>query len=299
MFLDQYETAMKTFENINGHRFCHEDLTEEEKELLGFEGMTLEILCWRRMKITNSSLNQFNQEYPLTDELAFVSTGSNVFDKGCIAKNKMRVKSVKPLPKPQLNTLLQPYYGKDLLMYDLPKRDHRYIAGIDCSEGIGKDYNVCVIIDLDTMQEVALWRNNKLRPAQVADIYNVLCRMYNNAHLVIETASSAHAIIERLYYTHSYFNIYRHMMYNEFNKKVYKLGWQTTAQSKATAISTLRECFETDGIIINSEVILDEFSTYSFENGKYNANSGMHDDCIMSLAIALEVARKPIRNKEM
>ena len=299
MFLDQYETAMKTFENINGHRFCHEDLTEEERELLGFEGMTLEILCWRRMKITNSSLNQFNQEYPLTDELAFVSTGSNVFDKGCIAKNKMRVKSVKPLPKPQLNTLLQPYYGKDLLMYDLPKRDRRYVISVDCSEGIGKDYHVALVIDCESMQQVAIFRNNKLRPSQFADIVNALGRMYNNAYCIVELASAGHTVIERLYYQLQYYNMHRHETYDQFNKKVFKLGWQTTGQSKGMAIATLREVFETDGVLINSEVILDEMSTYGFENGKYNAMSGMHDDTVMAFAIAMEVMKKPIKWKQM
>ena len=81
MFEDEYKKYKKIWKNINGRDFSLADLTEEEKQLMNdYEGMTLDMLCWRRLKIQNSSVDQFNQEYPLTDDMAFITSGASVFD---------------------------------------------------------------------------------------------------------------------------------------------------------------------------------------------------------------------------
>lgn len=302
MFKEQYEEYKTIFRNINNHEFSLEDLTEEEKELLEHdEKMNLDILCWRRLKIQNSTLDQFNQEYPYSDDVAFISTGTNVFDKKIIAQNKMRIKSIKELSKAELSLhfLLQPYYGKSLWVYEKPNKEHKYIISNDCSEGIGSDSHVSVVIDVNTHKQVALFRNNKIRPDQFADIINVLGRWYNNAYCIVELASGGHTVIEKLYYTHNYYNMHRHITYDQFNKTVFKLGFSTNAQTKGMAISTYREMFEKNSILISSELILDEMLTYTFENGKYNAKNGCHDDTVMAMAIASEVMKAPIKWKKM
>lgn len=302
MFTEQYEQYKQIFRNINGHEFGLEDLTEEEQELLDNDSkMTLDILCWRRLKIQNSSLEQFNQEYPYTDDVAFISTGTNVFDKKVIALNKIRVQKVKALPKETLtlNYVLQPYYGKSFWIYEKPIKEHRYIISNDCSEGIGADSHVSVVIDTNTHKQVALFRNNEIRPDQFADVINALGRMYNKAYCIVELASGGHTVIEKLYYTHKYYNMHRHRTYDNFGKSVLKLGFGTNAQTKGMAISTFREMFETNNILINSEIILDEMLTYTFENGKYNAKNGCHDDTVMAMAIASEVMKSPIHWKVM
>lgn len=82
MFHDEYKDYWRIWKNTHhGKEFSKDDLTEEEEELLNnYEGMTLEILCWRRLKIQNSSIDNFNQEFPLTDEMAFITSGASVFD---------------------------------------------------------------------------------------------------------------------------------------------------------------------------------------------------------------------------
>lgn len=302
MFKEQYEETNKIFRNINGHKFGMDDLTDEERELLEQDkNMTLDILCWRRLKIQNVGLDQFNQEYPYSDDLAFLSTGTNVFDKKVIADNKMRVKSVKALDKGilDISNILQPYCGSSLWIYKKVIKGSRYVISNDCSEGIGSDYHVSCVIDCETMEQVALFRNNKIRPDQFAQVVNELGRYYNNAYCIVELASGGHTVLEKLFYTYKYYNIHRHRTYDKYGKSVDKLGFDTNAQTKGMAISSFREMFEKNNILINSEVILDEMLTYEFKDGKYNAKSGSHDDTIMCMAIASEVMKKPIRWKVM
>ena len=62
----------------NDKSLTEEELTEKEIGLLR-DGATMDQLMWRRLKISNSSEEQFCQEFPSNPTEAFVSTGNNVF----------------------------------------------------------------------------------------------------------------------------------------------------------------------------------------------------------------------------
>ena len=246
--------------------------------------------------------DDFSQEFPLTFEESLLTTGTTVFDKQIIANNKVRLKGVKPLPKGSivdLSHILQGHLNKSMFFYEKPITGHNYIISCDCSEGIKKDSHVAIVIDVDSKKEVALFRNNAIRPDNFADVINVLGRMYNNAYCVVELASAGYTVIEKLYYTHKYYNMHRHHVYDQYGKSVQKLGFDTNAKTKSMVIASLRESFEKGIIQINSEIVLDEMLTYACEDGKYNAKKGCHDDCVMALAIACEVMKKPIKRKVM
>ena len=190
MFEDEYKKYKKIFKNINGRDFSLADLTEEERQLMNdYEGMTLDILCWRRLKIQNSSVDQFNQEYPLTDDMAFVSSGASVFDNERIANilRALQLKKEKYLNKGHLElpSALSRYYGKSFFMYEKPIVGMKYYIGVDTAEGIGKDYSTCIVMDKDG-KEVAMFKNNKIKPYEVAEFVNELGRYYNKAYLVVE-----------------------------------------------------------------------------------------------------------------
>jgi hypothetical protein len=67
--------------------------------------------------------------------------------------------------------------------------------------------------------------------------------------------------------------------------------FQTTNATKTAAIDGLALAFEQDAIrIINDPVLVGELQAYEMErlpSGllRYSAPEGMHDDCVMSLAI--------------
>lgn len=300
MFKDDYKNFKKIFRNLNGHKFGEADLTDEERELMKQDKrIDYDVLCWRRAKIGNGGLEQFMQEYPLTFQESLITSSTSVFDKQSIMNQRERIKQVKTL-MPVLHNVLQPYLkNKQLQIYELPKDGDRYIISCDCSEGIGKDYHVATVWNYETKKQVAMFRNNKIRPDQFSEIINYLGRYYNNAYCIVELASGGHVVCEKLYRTYHYYNFHRHKTYDMHGKEIKKLGYDTNAKTKSLCISALREMFESGIIQVNSEIILDEMLTYTFKDGKYGAKSGFCDDSVMSCAIACEVMKTSVKFKVM
>ena len=301
MFIDDYKNFKKIFKNLNGHYMGEEDLTDEERLLMQQdERIDYDVLCWRRAKIGNTGKEQFMQEYPLTFEESLITSSTSVFDKECIEQQRQRIRQVKLLYPTNLNNVLSPYNRvKQLQIYELPIVDHRYIISNDCSEGIGKDYHVSTVIDYETKKEVAMFRNNKIRPDLFAQVIDSLGRYYNNAYCIVELASGGHVVCDKLYNTYHYYNFHRHKTYDMKGKEIKKLGYDTNAKTKGFCVNALREMFESTVIQVNAEIVLDEMLTYEFIDGKYNAKNGYHDDTIMSLAIACEVMKTPVKFKVM
>lgn len=293
MFLDEYKKYGKIFKNINGHYFSEKDITEDEKQLLNdYEGMTLDILCWRRMKIQNSTENQFNQEFPLTDEMAFITTGASIFDNERITNisKALQLNKDKYIKKSECSDIpkeLYKFYGKSFFMYKIPTVGEKYYIGVDTSEGIGKDSSTCIVMNKDC-EEVAMFKDNKIKPYQFAEFVNTLGRYYNKAYLIVEKASGGHSVIERLRYDHKYMNMAKYKTYDEFNRVKWTLGFDTNAKTKGLIINDLREMFEKGQILLHSEEILEEMKVYDIkDNGSMGAMSGYHDDLVMALALAL------------
>lgn len=292
MFLDEYEKYKKIFNNINGHEFSEADLTEEEKDLLKIDGMTLHILCWRRLKIQNNSIDQFNQEFPLTDTMAFITSGNSVFDNERITKvlsvlQLEKEKFIKKSDVGDLPSILKQYYGRSFFMYKKPVVGDKYYIGVDTSEGIGKDSSTCIVLNKDG-EEVAMFKDNKIKPYAFAEFINELGRYYNKAYLVVEKASGGHSVIERLRYSHKYMNMAKYKSYDEFMKVKWTIGFDTNAKTKGIIINDLVEMFEKGQILLHSAEILEEMKVFEVkDNGSMGAMNGYHDDLVMAFALAL------------
>lgn len=295
MFTEDYKKYSNIFKNINGHTFGIKDLTDEEKQLYNTyknKGMTLDILCWRRLKIQNSSLDQFNQEFPLTDEMAFITSGNSVFSNDRIT-NILRAlqlnknKYINKLDLQDLNSKLYKYYGKSFFIYKKPVPEQKYYIGIDCSEGVGKDSSTAIVLNSDG-EEVAMFKSNKIKPFNFAEFINALGRYYNKAYLVIEKASGGHSVIERLRYDYKYMNMAKYKSYDEFNRVKWQIGFDTNAKTKSLIINDLQEWFDKGLLLLHSEQILEEMKVFEVkDNGSMGAMSGYHDDLVMALALAI------------
>ena len=65
--------------------------------------------------------------------------------------------------------------------------------------------------------------------------------------------------------------------------------WSTNGKTKPMMIDKLAEFVREFYIGISSKLTIQELLTYIIEdNGKTNAQEGCHDDCVTSLAIALQ-----------
>lgn len=290
LFKKKYKEAVKRYRSINGKNLNENDLDEEERELIKL-GASMEQLTWRRMIISKTSLEQFHQEYPSTDVEAFLISGSSVFDSKRVneALSALKINKTKYIDKKNiidLPQLLKQEYGKSFFMWKIPKSGEKYYIGCDLSEGLGQDYSVIEVLDKNGLQ-VAEFYNNKIKPYQMAEIINQIGLYYNKGLICVEKASGGHSVIERLRYDYHYMNMVKYKSYDEFNRMVWNIGFDTNTKTKSMIINDFIELFDKRNIVINSERLLHEMQVFISENGKMGAVSGSHDDTVMSMALAI------------
>lgn len=296
LFKKDYENSVEIYKARNGSILQKNELDEEELELVKI-GATMEQLMWRRLKVSSTGIEAFHQEYPSTDMEAFISTGSSVFDNKRITEVEQAIILNKDVSIDLENIIDLPQelkvHKKSLKIWEIPQVNKRYYIGCDVSEGVGQDYSVIEVINEDNMQ-VCEFRNNSLKPYQVSEILYCIGKYYNDGLITVEKASGGHSVIERLRYEFSYMNMTKYKSYDQFNRLVWNVGFQTNPKSKSLIINDFVEMFEKGEIKINSRVLLQEMKIFEIsENGRMAAAGTGHDDTVMAFALALVSVKNP------
>lgn len=292
LFKNKYIEAVEKYKAKNNNKMLSDkDLDSEEKELLKL-GATMEQLVWRRTQIGIIGKEKFKQEYPSTMLESFLTTGASVFDnkklndvEKAIINNKIKyIKKENIIGLPQL---LQLHYGRSFFIYQIPKAGKRYYIGADLSEGVGQDYSVIEVLNSDG-EQVAEFYNNKIKPYQMSEIINEIGKYYNYALLCVEKASGGHSVIERLRYDLHYMNMVKYKSYDQFQKLIWNVGFDTNSKTKSIIINDFVEIFEKGQLKINSRRLLQEMKIFEInENGRMGASGSGHDDSVMAMALAI------------
>ena len=267
-----------------------ETLSSEEDKIQDRHGLDLEQLYWRRLKVAEGGLSKFRQEYPLTAEEAFQTSGANVFN---IEKLQSLIPShiMKTQTFNYISSSFEDFKEGDIEIFQYPKFDENFVIGADCALGVGQDYSACVV--MNTANEVvALYRNNRVDPTRYGDLLFYLGRYYNNALLAVESNSLGIATLNRLKQM-NYVNLYHQTkVANVSNEEGSRLGWRTTQATKPMIVAHLKNAIENDDINLASPRIIQECLSYVADaNGRTNAITGGHDDTVIATAIAFEVLR--------
>ena len=266
------------------------DRTDEEEILVTRFNLDNDQLYWRRLKIAESGVDKFKQEYPATPEEAFIVSGSNVFN---IEKlNRL-------IPQPILaqrefnfeSMMMEDARQGSIEIFKYPTFDQSFAIAADVSLGVGKDYSCSVVINADK-EVCAVYRNNMIDPSKFGDLLFYLGRYYNNALMAVESNSMGIATLNRLSQM-GYVNMYyQTKMANVSKEEGARMGWRTTTSSKPAIIGFLKSAIEQEEIWIPSRVMIGELMNYvADDNGRTNAIVGHNDDTVIALAIALEVIR--------
>lgn len=291
LFLNQYQQSVERYKAQNGKNLSIKDLDSDELDLVDM-GATLSQLTWRRLKIATDGVETFKVEFPSQDAECFLTTGQQLFDSKRIDNCLKALLSDKIiyLPKDKiigLPLILQNLYGKSLQIWAIPKDGEKYYIGVDCSEGIGQDYSTAIVLNRDG-EQVAQFKNNQLKPYQLADVIESLGRYFNKALLTIEKASGGFSVIERLRIDKHYMNMTKYKTFDEFNRSIFKVGFDTNNKTKSIVVNDAREWFEKGFIQIKSKELLDELKVFiSNDKGGMGAICGQHDDLVMGLCLCV------------
>lgn len=287
MFKEEYKQFVTRYKGIYGKSLEHNELEPIEQTYFDM-GATLEQLMWRRLKIANSTEMQFRQEYPENPISAFQTSGANLFNVEKVQQLYNERKSIEKITNiPEIPMELKLYLNNYFTVWETPQKGVRYIIGVDSAEGIGQDSTVIDVLSADGM-EVAQFRTNKIQAYEMATITNAIGLWYNRALIVVEKQSTGGVILDRLRNTFHYKNLYKHKDYDHKGKMVKKIGWITSAKTKPILINDLVEWFENNDIFVRSTATLSEMKTYMFDGSSANAERGKHDDCVISLALAVQ-----------
>jgi len=256
-------------------------------------------LLWRRDVLRtecNGDLDYFHQEYPSTDDEAFISTGRNVFSRIYLDHR------YEPLPGEVGRMFRSPSghvgFSPDdqqgyTTIYKHPRPSADYIVGGDASRAAIGDYACAQVLDRRTREQVAVFHQRGLSASAFAQEMMKLGVYYNDAMLIPETNLSGGAVAEILRTT--YPNVFIYQKANNVpGMHASYYGWPTSHQTKAEVISYLQQAFSEaaalgNGILIHHKPTYVELAGYVVdEKGKYgNGNGTDHDDTVMALGIGL------------
>lgn len=286
-----------------------------ERDLYEKQGVTLEQLKFRRLKIASPDLfragvkpeDMFRQEFPTTPDEAFLSSGTKFFliDRVRDLKSSGRG-TKKPLyratiplgdvPAQRSSADRSPIhvvparadYG-ELEVWEDPIPDEDYVIGADVAQGVEGDSSVAWVLKRSTLQFVARLAANRMDADEFGQRLAILGWRYNEALVGPESNGPGVAAISAL----------RRLRYNRiwFDRNLEKtdmpiqnrMGWRTSPANRRTVLERVEEEIRRATIDMPGEAFFAECETFDIIDGKPQAAIGKHDDDIMAVAITLQL----------
>lgn len=155
----------------------------------------------------------------------------------------------------------------------VPLPNHQYIAGVDVASSI--DYTVVTVMDVAERNMVFMDRFNRVDYNVLIDRLDALYKRWHLRSMKIESNSIGQPVIDAL-----------------VARKTSIISFTTTSATKQAIIQNLQVAFENNRIgILDNPILLGELLSYESKRNasgsfSYSAPEGLHDDTVMSLAIA-------------
>ena len=269
------------------------ETTEEEKFLTTRFNLTPAQVYWRRSKIEKfNSVDIFCQEYPLTVEECFISTGTSYFDKTSLRLYQRLIRephAVGVLEDVAGRSMFQRQEDGWLRVYEYPKPQVEFLIAADCSEGLedpAADDAVAQVVNRSTFSQAAVL-SGRIDPSDMAAHLFNLGRYYNYPWIAVEDNGPGLTVLtelRRLGYPRLY---KRRSVEIDSQQETERWGWHTDLRTRPVMLGELRSVLKRQAFLTRDERLLQQCTTFCRQkDGGYKANYGCHDDHVMSAAIA-------------
>lgn len=274
--------------------------SKSEKELMNDYGLDIGQVFWRRTRVENDYRGReelFQQEFPLTVEEAFIRSGNPRFDLDVIRAMQRAIRNAGICPQryhlgetsAELAFDMRREDRGELRIWAQPSRGESYVIGADTSEGVKDFHSAHVVRTRDLAVVAALHMQGSIKVFSRKLVW--LANYFNRAFLGIEANSGG--LYSAMFCSENYNNCYQRQVLDELEPTLSsKEGWKTTAITRPFMLSDLAEGFRDGTIMIPCYETLQEMSTFVKINDKYQASAGNYDDRVMSLAIAIQMAKQ-------
>jgi hypothetical protein len=249
-------------------------------------GRTLEWVMAERERLEHLG----PQEYPLTPEEAFVSTGSGAFDPDRLTWQGENF----VIPGTRYEFTDRQAIRKESgswVVWEAAARGRRYlVTGDPSGGGPASDPSAAAVYDIASGAQVAAFHGRVL-PHQFSRELAYAGVLFNGALLAPELNNHGQAVIAHLLHM-GYARIYEH---ERFDAPVgapgrgKRLGWLTSNKSKNTAVNAMRTALRERTIAIRDAEALEEMMRFAeVAPGIFEARSG-HDDRVIAHIIAAAI----------
>lgn len=271
-----------------------ETLSSVEEELIQRHELDLAQIAFRRRELRTHKV-LFPQEYPEDDVSCFISSGISYFDTEELIR---------------LQKTIEPGHKKDAqggytIVWEEPQEGVEYAIGVDTSEGIpGCDKAGGGVVRKDNGKQVAAWHGYYSIPKQ-AELAVEFSKRYNNAILGIERENHGHAVLLKVcelgldkphtrggslfYFTPSGQDP-QDKADARSGKKYGRPGWSTNKETRPVMLSELDDAVRDAAMKVLDLDFVSECINFRLQsNGRFEADSGAHDDTVMKWAIAWQM----------
>lgn len=244
-------------------------LTQEERSLRGEHGLTLGQIGYRRLVQTRYR-ELAKQEFAETAHDCFLASGDCYFDTAVIDQ---RLAAIGDPVVTRQEGRLQIWFP--------PQLGRRYIVAVDpAGGGVQGDYSVAQVIDAETGLQCAELQV-RCTVLETAEEVAKLAREYGNALIAVERNNHGSGVIAYLRSVCRYDRLFQQSGQD---------GWLTNSLSRPRMLASLAcALVETPAIFSSHRLLVECRSFVRKENGRVEAQTGEHDDCVMAMAIALAV----------
>lgn len=265
----------------------------------------------------------FKQEYPSNDTEAFLVTGSTFFHQPSLQKQSPKPEVFKGNLYDEMKSMIdgkmrditydewrrnncdddghvkllatEDIYGS-LSIWEQPEKGAQYVVSGDVSLGEkeNSDFSVLQILKKlpdGSVEQVARWRG-KIHPEVFAKYGIQLAAYYNEGILCFENNSfgvNCIRVLQNSLYPFPYIRNQRN--FKEISDApTDEWGWNTNVGTKGPVVAEANRRLYEGLLTLNDPITIEELSVFRQEGPqRLSAPEGMHDDCVMSLAIGLWV----------
>lgn len=204
--------------------------------------------------------------------------------------------SIETIEYYEKNYLLKPAFKDNfgVWIWQQPRTNGKYALFADVAEGNGDqaDFSAFHIFDIETMEQVAEFMNDKITIDDYANVIVEFAKKYNEALISIESNSFGLGVI-KLVLKEEYKNLICHKKseYDKFDiykdnqdESIMKTGIATTVKSRPMFVASWQNKLEKREIIVHSQRSIEQFKTFVYRGRKPEAMIGFHDDLIIPMA---------------
>lgn len=269
-------------------------------------GLSAGQVAWAQSKVRdfNGDLRKFDQEYPLTWEMSFLSSGRPVFDPEVMGR---WIQEQIPADTRMFDRLADDQgagqgAGDEWHIYEPPEFGEEYIVGTDSAEGNdGGDFSVAKVFARRSKRIVAEFYG-VADPSELGEQAVMVARWYRDAFIIPEIDNHGYATVRRMLDLG-----YRSIQRRKPGKSVRAgtpwsqiYGWKSTEQNRRRTIGQMRTAVKQEAYWETSPRTRSEMLMYCFDGrGRPDHLPGQHDDGITTTRLILEADRTLRAPKEL